>query len=190
MSWAGKFSLPLYQNWIELFYRINNQKLMKTIVMATGLILALIPISARAQVQTIVAGPTSTNSAVITVSSNSFAVIKSVNADFGGTLLVTMHGVNFAFDPTIENLSNVTFSGPATIQLQGNVYGPAFATVEVEPGPFPPGKTLAVGANSGNVQVTMQVSTDLVNWTPAVNGTVYTNSPDARFFRIQVITNP
>ncbi len=32
-------------------------------------------------------------------------------------------------------------------------------------------------------------STDLVNWTPAVNGQVYTNSPDARFFRIKLDAN-
>ncbi|SPE61801.1 hypothetical protein SBV1_770009 [Verrucomicrobia bacterium] len=45
--------------------------------------------------------------------------------------------------------------------------------------PFPPGKAVTVGAYSGNVQVTMQISTDLANWTSAVNGAVYTNSPDA-----------
>lgn len=56
-------------------------------------------------------------------------------------------------------------------------------------GAFPPDKTLVVGANSGNVQVTMQMSTDLVNWTPAVNEMIYTNAPDARFFRIQLLTN-
>jgi hypothetical protein len=35
----------------------------------------------------------------------------------------------------------------------------------------------------------MEMSADLVNWTPAVNGVVYTNSPDARFFRITLETN-
>ena len=54
---------------------------------------------------------------------------------------------------------------------------------------FPPGKTATVGANAANVQATMQMSTDLVDWTPALNGQVYTNSPDARFFRIQLLTN-
>jgi len=63
------------------------------------------------------------------------------------------------------------------------------ATVDIQPGPFPPGRTVTVGAYSGNVRVTMEMSTDLVNWTPAVNASLYTNSPDARFFRIQLVTN-
>ncbi len=83
--------------------------------------------------------------------------------------------------------------GPATIEIEGgnDAYGnlPAMATVDIQPGPFPPGRTVTVGAYSGNVRVTMEMSTDLVNWTPAVNAALYTNSPDARFFRIQLVTN-
>jgi hypothetical protein len=161
---------------------------MKSKLIIINLLLALSSLSVRAQIQTLVVGPTITNSAVLMVSSNSYAVIKSVNANFGGSLLVNLHGVDFSFDPTIDDLHNLTFSGPATIQLQG--FGePAFATVQIEPGLFPPGKAVTIGAYSGNVQVIMQMSTDLVNWTPAVNSQIYTNSPDARFFRIQLVTN-
>jgi hypothetical protein len=162
---------------------------MKIKVIIIGLSLAFTCFSAHAQIQTLVVSPASTNSAVITVSSNGFAVVNSVNAANGGTLLVNMQGVNFPLSLSFGSISGLTFSGPATIQLQGNIYGSAFATVDVEPGPFPPSKTLTVGANSGNVQVTMQESTDLVNWTTAVNGMVYTNVSDARFFRIQLLTN-
>ena len=162
---------------------------MKTSIIITGLFVAFVAQSASAQVQTLVMGNGSTNSAVITVASNSYAVIKSVNTDYGGDVVVNMQGVVFSLDASTENLSNLTFAGPATIQLQGNGYGPAFATIEVEPGLFPPGKALTVGSNSGNVRVTMQMSTDLVNWAPAVNGMVYTNSPDARFFRIMLELN-
>ena len=35
----------------------------------------------------------------------------------------------------------------------------------------------------------MEMSTDLENWTPAVNGPVCTNSPDTRFFRIKMVRN-
>jgi hypothetical protein len=163
---------------------------MKTLITITSLILTFVSISARAQMQTLVVNSTNvTNSAVITVSSNSYVVIKSSNFDYGGYLLVNVQGVNLTFDPTTDNINNYTFSGPATIQIQGSGYGPAFATVLVEPGPFPPGRALTVGSNSGNVQVTMLTSTDLVNWTPAVNGMVYTNTPAARFFQIQLLTN-
>ncbi len=51
------------------------------------------------------------------------------------------------------------------------------------------GKAVTVGANSGNLQLTMEISTDLVNWTAANNGALNTNSPDARFFRIKLLTN-
>ena len=81
-------------------------------------------------------------------------------------------------------------AGPATISLITPSDGAkAILTLDIEPGPYPPGRAVTVGAYSGNVQVTMEMSTDLVNWTPAVNAQVYTNSPDARFFRIKLATN-
>ena len=81
---------------------------MKTITIFTGLILAFFSFSVRAQMQTlVVAGSTNvTNSAVITVSSNSYAVIKSNNFDYGGYLLVNVQGVNLTFDPTTDNINN------------------------------------------------------------------------------------
>jgi hypothetical protein len=63
------------------------------------------------------------------------------------------------------------------------------ATIDIQPAAFPPDKTAVVGAFSGNVQVTMEISTDLVNWTSATNGLIYTNSPAARFFRLKLVTN-
>ena len=81
-----------------------------------------------------------------------------------------------------------TIAGPATISLVAKG-SPAILTLDVEPGPYPPGRAVTVSAYSGNVQVTMEMSTDLVNWTPAVNAQVYTNSPDARFFRIKLVAN-
>jgi hypothetical protein len=164
---------------------------MKAIVSVISFVIAFISFSAYAQIQTLVVSPANTNSAVINVSSNSYAIVKSVDSNDGGTLLINMQGVNFSMDFSFEAVNNLVIAGPATIQLQADccAYYASFATIEVEPGPFPPGKTLTVGAYSGNVQVTMQMSTDLVNWTPAVNGMVYTNSPGARFFRIQLLTN-
>jgi hypothetical protein len=166
---------------------------MNTKLLITGFIIAIISFSARAQVQTIVMGLGNTNSATITVPANSFAALKTINSQYGAWLAVNMQGINFTFDPSFEILNGYTIAGPATIQLinggGGPAGGPAFATFAIEPGPFPPGKTLTVGANSGNVQVTMQMSTNLVNWTPAVNGMVYTNTPAARFFRIQSVAN-
>lgn len=167
----------------------ESTKDMKTVLKLIILVFAYVSLPAHAQVQTLTVSPSNTNSAVLNVSSNSFAIIKSAYTASGGSILVNMQGVNFTFNLSFQTVSGLTFAGPATIQLQGDSYGAAFATFAIEPGPFPPGQALTVGSNSGNVQVTMQTSTDLVNWTTAVNGMVYTNTPAARFFRIQLLTN-
>jgi len=164
---------------------------LNTLILLTS---ALAAISASAEIRTITLDTTiSTNSEVLTLSSNSYAVLKSSLATSSRTTLnFGIHGVTFYGYTlsTISSLGPLIFTGPATIYISGDA-GPAaaFATFDVEPGPFPPGKTVTIGAYSGNVQVTMEMSTDLVNWTPAVNGMVYTNSPDARFFRIKMVTN-
>ncbi|MGH7950466.1 MAG: hypothetical protein ACREFE_00885 [Limisphaerales bacterium] len=164
---------------------------MKTVIKLIIISLIYISISARAQMQTLVVNPSNILSSVITVATNQYAVLKSMTQDYSSTLLVNLQGVPFTFDPTVDSFNNLVFSGPATIQLQGNVYNSAYATIEVKPQqlPVPPNQTVTVGSSAGNVQVTMLTSTDLINWTPAVNGMVYTNTPDARFFRIQLLTN-
>ena len=163
---------------------------MKTIILLAGVLLTFVSFSARAQMQTLVVSPTNTNSVIITVSSNSYAVVKSAKGD--GDLVFNIQGVSFEMRIGDESVKDITVRGPATIQLKASccAYYQSFATIEVVPGIYPPDKTLAVGSNSGNVQVTMQTSTDLVNWTTAVNATVYTNSPSARFFRMVMVTNP
>jgi len=155
--------------------------------------------SVRAQIQTITiptnAVASSNNlylGATITVASNAFATLKSfVGAEAYIQLNVQGFSMQIGTGGWTPSAEPIVVAGPATIQIQQNAaYGPnAFATFDVEPGPFPPNKAVTVGAYAGNVQVTMQMSTDLVSWTPAVNGQVYTNSPSARFFRIQLVTN-
>ena len=156
-----------------------------------GLVLSFLAASLEAQIQTLVVTPGTTNSGVLNVPANGYAMVKSADYTDGGALLINVGGASFNLRFPDENVDNLVIAGPATIQLQALccVYLPTFATIEVQPTPFPPDKTLTVGAYSGNVQVTMQVSTNLVDWTTAINGMVYTNSPGARFFRIQMVTN-
>lgn len=153
--------------------------------------------SSKAQVQTISVNFASVltnglySGGILTVSSNSFACLKSLIGP-NPWLQINFQGATITYPQGILANNPLVIAGPATIQIwQSQNPGPAgaFATFSVEPAPFPPNKAVTVGAYAGNVQVTMQVSTDLVNWTPAVNGQVYTNSPDARFFRIQLVTN-
>ena len=164
---------------------------MKSVALIASLV-TLAAFSAHAQVQTLASGitPDTTNSPVITVATNYYATIQSAKADYGGTLLLNVQGVPFSFDLTYNNVTNLVFTGPATIQVQGSTYGPALVTVNVEPVPTPPNNALSVPTNSGTIQVTMETSSDLLNWTTAVNGQIYTNLSDPQFFRITLLNNP
>jgi hypothetical protein len=85
---------------------------------------------------------------------------------------------------------NPVFVGP------GNVYvlasdGPSLATAAVrvtrasETGGYLPTNTVVIPTDpSGQVEILMESSTDLVNWTSATPGT-YVTSSEKRFFRIR-----
>jgi hypothetical protein len=84
-------------------------------------------------IQTLVVSPDNTNSATITVPTNSYAIINSADTQSSATLLVTIQGTTFTFALQDVSVKNLTFAGPATIQLQGDTYGPSFTTVDVMP---------------------------------------------------------
>jgi len=88
---------------------------------------------------------------------------------------------------------NLQIAGPATFRLVClELHDPsrwAFLTVEILPAQFPPDRAVTVGPYSGDVRVTMEMSTDLVNWTVPQNAAIYTNAPDARFFCIKIAKN-
>ena len=166
---------------------------MKTIIKLIQMSLLYVSIPAHAQMQTLVVNSSNILSSVITITTNQYAVVKSADYNYGGLLLLNIQGTSLTEDFSFESLNGLTIAGPATIQLEAHpdAYYSTFATIEVKPQEVhvPPNQTLAIGSNAGNVQVTMLTSTDLVYWTPAVNGMVYTNTPAARFFRMQLLTN-
>lgn len=92
-----------------------------------------------------------------------------------------VEGFNVGFTTPVK-LRELTIAGPATISLDGG----GLVTLDIQPTPTPPEKTAVVAAYSGHVKVTMETSTDLVNWAPVPDGVTYTNSPDARFLRIRM----
>ena len=170
---------------------------MKTI---TLLLLSIFTLNcALAQVQTIVVPANASISSnmytgqMLTVPAYNYAKLLSFTGA-NAYLQINSQGMALQINNNSVPLPNmpVVIAGPATIQIEQlssvSTAG-CFATLDVEPAPFPPNKTATIGANAGNVQVTMQTSTDLVNWATATNGLTYTNSPDARFFRIQMLTN-
>ena len=97
------------------------------------------------------------------------------------------------FDPTVRSAATrkaASVAGPASIQLvkfeSPSQQCKAMATVDITPSQFPPDRAVTVGPYSADMKVTMEMSTDLVNWTVAQNAAVYTNKPEARFFRIKL----
>jgi hypothetical protein len=162
--------------------------------------------------------PTNINSSVITISSNSIVTVKSISHDSGCTLVVTIQGVTFTYDSTIDDFSNLIFTGPCTIQLQGNTYNPAFVTLDIEP-PFRKGmnpliltvqqdstaartqtQTLVVSPTNTNSPVITVSSNSYVNvesmtsadCTVAVNiqGFTFTFDPAENTFRNIIFSGP
>jgi hypothetical protein len=170
---------------------------MKKIVLLLGVVMALHTAKAQIQTITVASGSPQANQIymgqTLTIPANYYARLMSFIGP-NALLQIQSQGMSVLLNVNSTSLSAtpVVIAGPATFQIEQSATSApgSFATVDVEPGPFPPGKTATIGANAGDVQVTMQTSTDLVNWTTAVNGQTYTNSPAAQFFRIQMTVNP
>jgi hypothetical protein len=115
----------------------------------------------------------------------SWSVCSSIDFSRGTNLLTISPD-----QTTIWNFRGTVIAGPAKFRLyHGPGANPAavtMLTLDIQPSQYPPDKAAVVGPHSGPVKVTMENSFDLVNWTAAVNGGTYTNSPDARFFRIKI----
>ena len=88
---------------------------------------------------------------------------------FGGS------GSHSPTDPLVVN-------GPARLLLVGSG---GMATLKITPDQYPPDRTVVVPGGPGGATVTMECSTNLVNWVPATSG-VYTNLPGVKFFRIKL----
>jgi hypothetical protein len=80
-------------------------------------------------------------------------------------------------------------SGPATIYLDPSTQS-GWTTVEVRSQTFPPDKTMILGAGTNSASISLECSTNLVNWTPCTNG-FYGGSNSVMFFRITgTVTSP
>jgi len=143
---------------------LNNKEIhMKKTTALAAIIAALSAFSAGAQVQTLVTGTNvlDTNSAVVTVPSDSYVQMLCGFTDTDYNVAVTMQGVSFDFDPGESLINGYTFTGPATIQVQGNTFTPTFATFNVVP------LRKAVGTN---------IQTLAVSPTNPISGTINVSS--------------
>jgi len=86
--------------------------------------------------------------------------------------------------PTVSSGVGDTIRGPATFSLRDTSGAQGF-TVKITPVSFPPNQTLIIPPGTNSVQVSMETSTNLVNWATATNG-VYGSPVEARFFRLKM----
>ena len=76
-------------------------------------------------------------------------------------------------------------AGPARIRFTAPVHGvPVFVTFKIIPEAFPPDRTIIAMPGTNQTDISLECSTNLVQWLPATNG-VYGPLPEAKFFRIK-----
>lgn len=124
---------------------------------------------------------TQTNSLVV----KQFEIVELVSvSSISGSLTVTTPTGRFNAFPgaTTAYLPPLIVVGPANIVMEA-VSG--YALFKITPSYYPFEKASLVMPGPGGAVVTMECSTDLVNWVTATNGT-YTNMPAAKFFRINL----
>jgi len=92
------------------------------------------------------------------------------------------YGTSFQFPP-------LELTGPAVVTLRTLSNGPTtysgavWITLEIQPQVFDANKAITLAPGAGAV-VSLEGSTNLVNWSTTTNG-IYTNLPSAMFFRIK-----
>ena len=74
--------------------------------------------------------------------------------------------------------------GPATFSILDKTAAQGF-TIRITPVSFPPNQTLIVPPGTNQVQISMETSSNLVNWQTASNG-VYGSPESVRFFRMKM----
>lgn len=99
-----------------------------------------------------------------------------------GTYFTSYHSA----DATAASRGSIV-KGPATFVLIGPYPTPQYLTLKVMPEAYPPDKTLIIAPGTNQFQITLESSTNLVNWAAATNG-VYGSPDEARFFRIHMQT--
>jgi len=81
-----------------------------------------------------------------------------------------------------------TVTGPATITVLATSFsGSALLTVKITPDSYDVNKTLILPPGTNQVYISLESSTNLVNWADSTNG-IYGSPDTARFFRIRMNT--
>jgi|GEM_PF-4432652 len=116
--------------------------------------------------------------------------VQSGVQNYSPTLVVTTSSNNICsytwnvVSPSYPTAANpFIVAGPATLRVLNG--GATLVTYKYLPNTFDPNKTLILPPGTNLVNVTMQSSTNLVNWVTATNG-VYGSTNSAMFFRVNI----
>jgi hypothetical protein len=174
-------------------------KSLKTFLVGLSALVAMSASAAEGLVTLTVQGGPATNE--VQIAANQQVTVKTYldqRAILGGSLYLSSwielikDGKTISLDAVSINRPGLpTIAGPATVRLIHDGSGAAgtyvsMVTLDITPAAYPPDRAVTVGPYSADMKVTMEMSTDLVNWTVAQNAAVYTNKPEARFFRIKL----
>ncbi|HKQ39299.1 MAG TPA: hypothetical protein VJ063_14570 [Verrucomicrobiae bacterium] len=121
---------------------------------------------------------------------------RTVSANYGFyTIEIEKAGrlITTSYNPQTPNVPSsapasfpMAMAGPATVRFKSyslqRDYG-AWLTVDIQPEPFDVGRTITLAPGNG-AAISLECTTNLVNWSPATNG-VYTRLNEAKFFRIK-----
>jgi hypothetical protein len=114
------------------------------------------------------------------------------NVGAGGSVSITFtrDGLTFGALAASSSTPGTTVRGPATFTLvsynDGGQSYSGYMTVKITPVSFPPNQTLIVPPGTNQVQISLEASTNLVNWATATNGVYGGNTNTAQFFRIHM----
>lgn len=127
-------------------------------------------------------------------------VARVISANLGnGSVTLSINGKSFQYTTSSSSGWSSLYAppgapsvaGPATISLNCGP-APAFCTIELTnpTEPFTPSNAVVIPADSGGpVNIILESSTDLINWTPASPGS-YGSSTEKRFFRVRAERTP
>jgi hypothetical protein len=162
------------------------------------LLLTLVSLQCRATTNTTLVVGGSTSSATLTVNSGQVARVVSLNLAGNSSLNVAINGTSFlySFNSSTANIYPplpLVVAGPASFVLnQDSGGGQGFCTIELcdTGGSFLPSNAVVIPADSGGqVNIILESSADLVNWTAALPG-LYGTSTTNRFFRVRAQRTP
>jgi hypothetical protein len=92
-----------------------------------------------------------------------------------------------SYDWRVNFVDPLIVAGPANFRLvaQASGSGRALCTFKITPEAYPPDRAILIPPGTNQARITLECSTNLVQWFAATNG-VYGPLPEAKFFRIKL----